>query len=338
MKTFVEKLATLSGVKDVGFVRPFPGGAQTDFRIEGRPKPVPGNEPYVEIATATPGALEVLGVRLVKGRRFNKSDDANAPLAVIIDDILAEQEWPGENPIGKRLSLDFEEVSEIQHSWWTVIGVIHHMEVYGGVKPALPEAFVSIPQLCTPTGRSAGSWCDPGALLISSDEDRTSLEPMVRDVLYSLDPDLALYDFAPLTEITGSFIAPQRLLVVLLSTLAAIALLLAAAGTYGVMSYMVAGRTSEMAVRRALGATRIDLLRLVLNQGLCISLGGLIVGFVAALVLERLVRPTLLGVAPRDPMILTSVGAFLLIVALAASYVPAHRAMQLNSIEGVRHE
>jgi len=161
---------------------------------------------------------------------------------------------------------------------------------------------------------------------------------MLRDVLYSLDPDLALYDIAPLTEITESFIAPQQFLAVLLSILAGIALLLAAAGTYGMMSYMVAGRTAEIGVRRALGANRAHVLRLVFSQGMCISLGGLVVGVVAALALGRLVRPTLFGVTARDPMIFASVGALLLVVALVAVFIPTQKAMQLDPIEAVRHE
>jgi putative ABC transport system permease protein len=156
--------------------------------------------------------------------------------------------------------------------------------------------------------------------------------------LYSLDPDLAVYDVRPLTEITESAFAPQKLLVVLLSILAGIALLMAAAGTYGAMFYMVAGRTAEIGVRRALGAKRTQVLILVLNLGLSIALSGLAVGVLASLILGRLLRPTLLGVTPTDPVIFVSVAGLLLIVALSASYIPARKALKLDPLEAVRHE
>jgi putative ABC transport system permease protein len=159
-----------------------------------------------------------------------------------------------------------------------------------------------------------------------------------RDGLYSLDPDPALYDVRPLTEITNSSFAPQQLSVVLLSILAGIALLIAAAGTYGVMFYVVAGRTAEIGVRRALGAKRTRVLRLVLNLGLSIVLSGLAVAIAASLILGRVLRPTLFGVTPTDPLILSSVAGLLLIVALLASYIPARKAMKLDPLEAVRHE
>ena len=326
VQELVEKVAALPDVKAAGFAQL--GGSQTDVRIEGRLQPPMGSQPYVEFSRITPGTLNALGIKLDQGRDFDFADDAKAPLVCIIDDGFAEQQWPGESALGKRLNFDLPSTAGVQRSWWTVVGIAGHAQIYGAGKSSLPEAFVPFEQL----PRSKGS------LVIRSDQERSLLEPMLREQLYSLDPDLPLYDVASLAECTNSYVAPQRLLAVLLSILAGIALLLAAVGTYGVMAYMIAGRTPEIGVRRALGAKPMDVLRLVMNQGICISLGGLIAGVVASLALGRMVSPTLFGVEASDPIIFAGVGGLLMAVALAACYVPAQRAMHLEAIEAVRHE
>ena len=335
----LQKFATLPHVKAVGAIQPLLGGSLTDFRVEGRPAPSPGHEPYLELGAVTPGAFPALSVELLRGRSFNANDSHDAPLAVIVDDMFADRAWPGENPLGKRLYLDLGNSPEFD-AGWKVVGVVHHLERLAGMTPALPEAFVPQQQLCTSTAAPLGI-CNPpdGENLVASvDRNPSSLGPLLRDGLYSLDPDLALYDVRPLTEVTNSAFAPQELLVVLLSILAGIALLIAGAGTYGVMFYMLAGRTREIGVRRALGAKRTHVLRLVLSFGLSIVLSGLAAGVLASLLLGRLLRPTLFGVRPTDPLIFVSVAGLLLFVALSASYLPARKAMKLDPLEAVRHE
>jgi len=328
IEQFVAKVAVLPGVRAAGFSDQLLGGAQTDFRVEGHPAPRPGNEPYVELSKVTPGTLEALGVQLFHGRFFNSGDRESAPLVCIIDDTLAEQYWPGESAVGKRLNFDFVSSMGLQNSWWTVVGVVHHLKFYGPARPALPEAFLSFQQFPSAAGN----------LLVLSDVDRSLLEPMVRESLYSLDPDLAIYDVTPLAELTDSYLAPQRLSTILLSILAGIALLLAAVGTYSVMACMVAGRTQEIGVRRALGAKPFDVLQIVLRQGMYLALGGLLVGVLTSIALGRILSPMLFGVKATDPIIFASVGGLLLAVAMAACYIPARRAMRLNPTEAVRHE
>ena len=336
----MQKWATLPDVKAVGAIQPLLGGSITDFRIEGHPAPRPGNEPYLELATVTTSALPALSVKLLKGRYFNAGDNPDGPLAVIIDEKFAEQAWPGENPLEKRLYLNLGTSPKL-HVGWKVVGVVRHLELLAGIAPPLPQAFVFQQQVCASADVDLGIWCSPvggESLVISANANPSSLEPLLRDGLYSLDPDQALYDVRPLTEITNSSFAPQQLLVVLLSIMAGIALLIAGAGTYGVMFYMVAGRTAEIGVRRALGAKRTHVLRLVLNLGLSIVLSGLAVGVLASLILGRVLRPTLLGVTPTDPLIFVSVAGLLLIVTLSASYIPVRKAMRLDPLEAVRHE
>ncbi|MGC2112754.1 MAG: ABC transporter permease [Candidatus Korobacteraceae bacterium] len=328
IESLVERIARLPGVKAAGFGDPLLGGSQTDISIEGRPQPPVGSEPYVELSRITPGTLEALSIKFSRGRDFNSRDDASAPPVCIIDDSLAEQQWPGEDALGKRLSFDLPSTVGTPYSWWTIVGVVHHVQLYGASKPALPQAYLSHQQVA----RSEGT------LAILSEHDRSLLEPMIREVLYSLDPDLPLYDVLPLAEYTDAYVAPQKLSTVLLSILAGIALLLAALGTYGVMAYMVAGRTPEIGVRRALGATPADVLRLVMSQGVCLSLGGLLAGILLSLALGRILTPMLFGVKASDPMTFASVGGLLMAVALAACYIPAQRAVRLDPIEAVRHE
>lgn len=336
----MQKLAMLPDVKAVGAIQPLLGGSVTDFRIAGHPAPLPGNEPYLELATVTPGTLPALSAKLLRGRYFDANDNHDTPLAVIIDEKFADQAWPGENPLGKRLNLDLGTSPEFV-AGGNVVGVVRHLELLAGMVPPLPEAFVSKQQVCMSRAVDVGVWCNPPdgeSLVISVNGNPSSLEPLLRDGLYSLDPDLAIYDVRPLTEITNSSFAPQQLLVILLSILAGIALLIAGAGTYGAMFYMVAGRTAEIGVRRALGANRTHVLRLVLNLGLSIVLSGLAVGVIASLILGRVLRPALFGVTPTDPLILGSVAGLLLVVALSASYIPARKAMKLDPLAAVRHE
>ena len=337
--TLIQKWATLPDVKAVGAIQPLLGGSITDFRIEGHPAPRPGHEPYLELATVTPGAFPALSVKLLSGRYFNAKDNRDAPLAVIIDDRFADQAWPGENPLGKRLDLDLGSSSEFHAA--QVVGVVGHLELLGGMAPPLPQAFLPQEQLCTPAAADLGIWCSNSggeSLVVSVKGDPASLEPWLRDGLYSLDPDLALYDVLPLSELTNSAFAPQQLLVTLLSILAGIALLIAAAGTYGVMFYMVAMRTTEIGIRRSLGANPAQVLGLVLKVGLSIVLSGLAAGVLASLILGRVLHPTLIGVTPTDPLIFGGIAGLLLIIASSALYIPARKAMKLAPLEAVRHE
>ena len=160
----------------------------------------------------------------------------------------------------------------------------------------------------------------------------------MRSVLYAMDPDLPLYKVTPMAETRDKYVASQRLSTLLLGVFAGIALLMAAVGTYGVMAYMVAARTPEIGVRRALGATPSDVLRLVMKQGLVLGIAGLVAGVLVSLVLGRFLTPLLFGVRPSDPHIFAMVGALLMAVSLAACFIPAQYAVRLNPIEAVRHE
>jgi predicted permease len=328
VESLIEKLAVLPGVKAVGLEQPLLNGSQTDFRVEGRPLPQPGQEPYAEISRVTPGALEALGVQLLSGRFFNMHDNEAAQPVCIIDDTIAGQYWPTESAIGKRIDFEVTTSQGVQHVWRTVVGTVHRLKNYGASGKSFPGAFLPFAQYPRPAG----------SLVILSDEPQSALEPMLRETVYSLDADMPLSDVGPLAEQFDVYVAPRRLAAVLLGILAGIALLLAAVGTYGVMAYMVVGRTPEIGVRRTLGAKTVDVLRLVLSHGIRVALAGLCAGVLGSLALGSVVSPMLFGVKASDPMTFASVGALLMAAASAACYIPARKAMGLDPIEAVRHE
>jgi len=328
VQQLVEKVAELPGVKTVGVKFPLLGAAESHFLIEGRPKPEPEKEPYTEFSSVTPGGLEAMGIQLLSGRYFNAGDIAGSEPVCIVDDLLARQYWPGESAIGKRIAVEAPVASSGFGPWRTVVGVVHHVQYHGGDWPSLAGTYLPYAQY--PSNR--------GSLVVLSDTDQSSLVPMLRDALRSLDPDLALYDVRSLAEFMQEDLASRELIVVLLSILAGIALLLAILGTYGVMAYMVTGRTHEIGLRRALGAKPQDVFRLVLGQGMRLIIVGASVGIVVALALTRVMRSLLFGVSATDPLTFIAVVVLLVLVALAACYIPARKAVGLNPLDALRHE
>ncbi len=328
VQQLVERVAALPGVKTVGFKFPLLGAAESHFLVEGRPKPEPENVPYTEFSSVTPGALEAMGVQILRGRYFNADDKADSEPVCIIDDLLASEYWPGESAIGKRVAIEAPVAPNGFGPWRTVVGVVHHVQYHGGDWPTLAGTYLPYTQY--PSSR--------GSLAVLSGTEQSSLEPMLRDVLHSLDPNLALYDVRSLAEFMDEDLASRKLIVVLLSILAGIALLLAMLGSYGVMAYMVTGRTHEIGLRRALGAKPQDVLRLILGQGMRLIILGTSVGIIAALALTRVMRSLLFGVSTTDPLTFAGVVVLLVLVALAACYIPARKAVGLNPLDALRHE
>ena len=328
VEQLVEKVAGLPNVTAAGFKSPLLGDSEAMFTIEGRPAINGGDEPFTEISSVTPGAMEAMGIRLIQGRFFNAEDRADSEPACIIDDLMAAQNWPGENALGKHLSTEIPRSPDGQRPWRRVVGIVHHVQHYAGDWPTLAGTYLPYSQF--PLSR--------GVAVVLSNLDQASLEPAIRDALHSLDPNLAFYSVQPLTSIVAEDLAGRRLVVVLLSILAAVALLLATVGSYGVMAYMVSGRTHEIGVRRALGARPQDVLQLVLAQGLRLTLSGVAIGVLAALAVSRFTRGLLFGVKAADPLTFAGVVVLLMIVAMAACYIPVRKAVGLNPLDALRHE
>ncbi|MGA2371472.1 MAG: ADOP family duplicated permease [Candidatus Korobacteraceae bacterium] len=325
MRRLMQKIAPLPGVTAAGFETPqLIGGSQGTFRVEGRPQPQQGRETYAEFSSLTPGTLEALGVKLFAGRFFQWKDDAEAPRVCIIDDALAEQYWPGENAIGKRIATEVP----VTPTWWRVAGVVHHLTTDGAAPHQLVEIFFPYSQF--PDGH--------GRLIIQSQQGRASPLPEVIQVIHSLDPDLPLYDVRTLSDLMEDNVATRRLLVVLLSVFAALALLLAMPGVYGVIAYMVTARTREIGVRLALGAKRRDILRLVLAQLLPVIVGGAGLGILACLALRRSLGILLFHVSAADPWTIAGSASLLIAVALAACWIPLRKAMTIDPVRVLHRE
>ncbi len=328
VQQLVEKVSALPGVTAAGFKNPLLGGAQTGFLVEGRPKPEPGKAPSVDFARITPGAMEALGVRLLQGRLFDASDNQNSTKVVIIDETLAQQTWPGQDPIGKHMVLMIGPEPHGAIPWMTVVGVVRQVKNYGVDQPSRFEAYV-------PNAQFPGMG---GNLVLRSHQDSARLASAVRQVMQTLDPNLPLYDVRTLSSVTEETVAPRKLSVLLLSLFSGIAFVLGALGIYGVMSYVVTGRTHEIGIRMALGAEPRDVNRLLMGQGTRIALAGVAAGLVASLVLTHLLRSMLFGVSVTDPLVFGGVAVLLGGIALLACYIPARAAMALDPVVALRYE
>lgn len=324
----VEKVSALPGVTAAGFKNPLLGGAQTGFLVEGRPKPEPGRAPSVDFARVTPGGMEALGVRLLQGRLFETNDSQASTKVVIIDETLAHEIWPGQDPLGKHMVLMLGPEPHGAIPWMTVVGVVRQVKNYGVDQPSRFEAFV-------PNAQFPGMG---GNLVLRSHQDPARLVPAVRQVMQTLDPNLPLYDVRTLRAVSEETVAPRKLSVLLLGLFSGIALVLAALGIYGVMAYVVSGRTHEIGLRMALGAEPRDVNRLLMGQGARIALAGVAAGLIASLVLTHLLRSMLFGVSATDPLVFACVAVLLSGIALLACYIPARAAMALSPVVALRYE
>ncbi len=325
-----DKANAIPGVQVAGIKTPILGGAQTGFMVEGQPKPLPGHYPSTEISLVTPGALEAMGATLLRGRFFTAADNEKAPLVCIVDEAMAQQYWPGQNPIGKHLGISLAELKPGEMPpWTTVIGVIRTIKNYGADQPVLVETI--LPYAQNPSGNR-------GSIIVRSAADPAHLIPALRAAVQSMDPDLPLYNVQRLETLVDANVASRQLSVLLLGGFAALALLLAAVGIYGVMAFAVASRTHEIGIRMALGADARSVMRLVLGHGTRLALAGVAIGLVASFGLTRMMASLLFQVRATDPVTYVGVALLLTAVALAACYIPARRAMKVDPIVALRYE
>jgi putative ABC transport system permease protein len=316
----------IPGVESAALTLPLLGGWQSGFSVEGRPEPPPGQRPSADIARVSPDYFRALGVRVLAGRVFEERDAESAPRVCVVDESFARTHWPGEDPLGRRVRFGGPDDSE--EPWIEVVGVVAHVKNYGVDEPSRVELYLPYLQ------NSVAGF----TVVLKTGGDPASLAAPLRAAVRGADPELPAYAVRTLGEILTERTAERRLAAVLIGTFAGLALLLAAVGIYGVMSYTVTQRTPEIGVRMALGAEQTDILRMVVRQGAVLAGLGVGLGFLAALGLAQVVASLLFETSPRDPQTFTLVPAVLLAVAGLASYLPARRATRVDPMVALRYE
>jgi len=326
VRDVLQRMRTLPGVQSAGAVSTLPltgFWGETDFLVEGRPLPKPGETPTADNRFVTPGYFSTMRVPLLGGRDFTDADRDDGRRVAIVDETLARRFFGGRS-VGKRLNLGTPEKPE----WWEVVGEAANVKAFGLERPDLPTLYRPYEQrplvLVAFTLRTAG---DPAALLKSAQQ-----------AVWDVDPDQPIFKALPMSILAAQSIALRRVSTLLLAGFATLALLLAAIGIYGVMAYAVARRTHEIGTRMALGAQPNDVLRLVLGQGARLTIFGVVIGVVAAQALTRFMTSILFGVSASDPLTFAGVAILLTVIALAACYIPARRAMRIDPMVALRYE
>jgi putative ABC transport system permease protein len=314
----LERLRALPGVDSVGaavYGMPFSGGVNVlDFTVAGRaPRPV-GQSESMRVGTASPDYFKTLGIRIVRGRAFDPRDRAGAPQVVVINETAVRQFFPGEEPLGKRIELGMR--SDGVRQGGEIVGIV------ADVKQDALEAKVD-PQLFLPYDQLP---MESVAFVVRSTADPRTVAAAVQGTVRAVDPDLPVYGLQPMTEVVAGATSQSRFYMLLLGGFAAIALVLAAVGIYGVTAYAVRQRTQEIGIRMALGASRDRVLRMVVGQGLTLAFAGAAAGLAGAFLATRGLRSLLYEVSASDPPTFVAVAAVLLAVAALASYLPARRA------------
>jgi predicted permease len=325
------KIRRLPGVTSAAGGVPLPlsnGNATVSFNWPDHPVPA-ANEPSAAIYIVTPGFLETLQVPRVRGRTFDERDQRNSEPVMLINQEFARKFFANEDPIGKQLKIGADEgEARARYEFRQIVGIVGDFRKNDVAKPPVAAYFVPLSQLMigTPT------------LVVRTTGSPTAITAEIRKVLSSMDPDTALYNVRTLDDYLAIDLGRARFQAVLLSLFAGIALLLTAIGLYGVMAYTVAQRTQEIGIRVALGADRVQVLRLILVRSFVITGLGLLMGIAAASGLTRLLTSLLYGVKPLDPLTFATVALLLAITSVVASYLPALRATRVDPITALRYE
>ncbi len=333
----LQKVAAVPGVQSVSGINHLPLAGDEwgfPFHIEGRPPEPPGKGLVATYRAVFPGYFRTMRIPILRGRDVSDADNIRTPGVVVINDYLARRYWPGEDAIGKRITFDDPAKKP---SWLTVVGVTKNTAISNWTSPPQEEVFLSYLQnrdyLDAPTPPFAYL-----TLVVRTSGDPAALAPAIRAAIHSLDQNIPLSEIQTMDHVVAEATGQSRFYLILLGAFAAVALVLAGVGIYGVMSYSVSRRTHEIGVRMALGAQGRDVLRLVVFQGIVQALAGVAVGLAGALALSRLMAGLLYGTRATDPATFAAVVLVLSGVAVAASYIPARRAAKVDPVVALRYE
>jgi len=325
------RLEALPGVQHAAAISKLPldGGTNDTVLIEGQEEAFEaGNGELVEVSVITPSYFRAMGIALLAGRNVDERDTRSFPPGVVVNRTMAERCWPDENPIGKRFSFDGGE------NWIPVVGVVASVRQWGLEWNPISEMYLTY----HPAVPSFYSFTRVRWLVLRTEVDPISLAAAVRREVLAVDPDLPVSDIRTMGQIFDAGISRRRFNTLLTGIFATMALVLVAAGIYGVMAYFVAQRTHEIGVRMALGAQRGSVLRMVLGRGLGLALIGVALGLAGVFASTRLIRSMLYGVSPTDLSTAVGGSVFLMVVAVLACAIPALRATRVSPLAALRSE
>jgi len=340
-RTVLDRLSSEPGVKSAGagFPLPFTGtNSSSSLSIEGRPTGRGDPGPWGDVRYVTPGYFTALGITLLKGRPFADQDRQGSQAVAIIDENMAQQYWPNEDPIGKRLRRNDSD------PWAVIVGVVGHIRFTrlagddssseGSQLSSSGVYYFPMYQRIAPSGTMG-----PSAFLVAkSAVSSRALARTIEEAVHEADKDQPISDMKSMDVRLAESLGPQRFAANLLALFASLATALASIGLYGLVSYNVAQRTNELGIRMALGANHCDVLKMILREMAKIAVAGTLAGVIITMILARVMQGVLFGVSPYDPTIFAGVSILLILVAMLACYVPARRAMRVDPLVALRYE
>jgi putative ABC transport system permease protein len=339
-EALLQRLASLPGVSAAGAVEHLPLSGldeDTGFYLEGHAAAAPAEMPHTHPRSASPDYFRAMGIRLLRGRSFTAADTASSQRVAVINETMARRFWSGENPLGRRVALDFESMKffpdkppqlDLDAGMREIVGVVADVRAIGLDSEPVPELY-------TPLTQRPGSEM---SFVLRGAGDPSQWAKRIRSEIRSVDPDQAIASLRTMDEVLSTSVARPRFNTLLLTLFAGMALILAMVGVYGVISYSISHRTREIGIRMALGAQRREVMAMIVKEGLLYAATGLALGATGALALTRVLAGLLYGISPTDPWTFALVSALLCGAALLACYLPARRATRIDPMLALRHD
>ena len=327
MAEIEKQLKTLPAVESVGAINYVPFGgphSATNLHIEGQPQRPPGQELGTGIVVTDANYFTTMGIPLKRGRLFTAQEATEMRHVVVVNETFARENFPGQDPIGKRVTIEMKD----ENVPTEIIGIVGDNKHKGLDVEIEPMAFWPHPELV------ASSM----TLLVRTKGDPRSIATAARNVIHQIDPEQPVGEVNTMQGLMATSVARSRFNTILLTVFSVVALVMAAVGIYGVMSYSVQQRTHELGIRLALGAQHVDVLKLILKQGIVLGSIGVVVGLLGSLGLTRLMTSLLFEVTPTDVRTFAAVAAGLFLIVLIACYIPARRATKVNPLVALRYE
>jgi predicted permease len=327
-RQLLDRVAPLPGVEASGVINLLPvlqAGYNGEFQIVGQEPDTSGKPPLVEIRMTSPDYFRALGIPLVAGRVFDARDQQGSEAVAVVNEEFARRLIPNQDPLGKY-------IKDGEGPGIKIVGVVGNVKQSGLIAPTIPELYTPYTQPSPPGAIQTMT------LVVRTFGDPEALAPAIRKEVLSVDPAQPVYEVQTMQAVIGRAVSYQRLNMQLLGIFAVLAMILAVIGIYSVLSYQVSQHTREIGIRMALGAQRWHVLRLILREGLTLTLIGVVVGVAGAFGLTRLLASLLFGVTASDPLTYVMVSLLLIFVALLACVVPAHRAAKVDPLVALRYQ